>query len=872
MKNLNLYYKIRKQKLSPSNVRIFTEIDYALQLNKFSGGIFSDIIDNVVNFLGGLDGITQSDILHCEELMKEIGAEAKKQKCICVAHAHMDVNWLWGYDETVAITLSTLETMLMLLEKYENFTYSQSTAFVFRVLEKYRPDLLESVRKYIREGRFEVSGSTFVEADKNLADANSMLRHFSHSREYLSKLLTLPPSYFDMDFEPDTFGHTLYEPEILAESGVKYLYHCRGNDMPPIYRWFAPSGKSVLVYREPFWYNAEIGYGDFEFIPDFCARYGLKKTLKVYGVGDHGGGATIRDVERIIEISSYPVMADIKFGTYREFFRHLEGAENVPQVHGEQNAIFTGCYSSASEIKYKNAVTQSALYEQELFCAVDGDNEYDNTEAVECLLTNQFHDVITGSGVRETAHFAMAEYQRALARLGAFKARALRNFERTIDTKIIFKNIGDADGTAVGAGVGFGAKRIDFTNNIAYGKERAYIIFNQLNFRRTAIVNLQLWDYCGDVSALRAYGADGNELPCTVKSAQSEFYWSHNYHEVDVEITLGGGQYETVVLREQADDGVKQIEYPPLFQRTERIYGDIVLENEYVRATFDRQSFKLISLYDKAAGKERLSGGAGFRLLTEDITEQMTAWYTGRIKNELDVQTNVKFISADKTETAQNLCYRLDFGQSYLDVKVVLENGCKGLKYNCAGVFFEKGSPIDGIPNLSFELPVGNFTETVCDTSPGVITRAAADRDAACASFISANGAGLISNGKHGFRGFDGKLRLCLIRASCDPNPLPEYDRHEFCFGIYLTPEDALSKLRLSQDFRIRPAVISATPHKGERPLKGGFEELPEKAVCISVDREQTVLFNPSDKAITTTVYGQKQTVGANEIKRFKRA
>ena len=72
--------------------------------------------------------------------------------------------------------------------------------------------------------------------------------------------------------------------------------------MPPIYRWFAPSGKSVLVYREPFWYNAEIGYGDFEFIPDFCARYGLKKTLKVYGVGDHGGGATIRDVERIIEI------------------------------------------------------------------------------------------------------------------------------------------------------------------------------------------------------------------------------------------------------------------------------------------------------------------------------------------------------------------------------------------------------------------------------------------------------------------------------------------------------------------------------------------------------------------------------------------
>lgn len=869
MKNLQLYKALKSSKLTPSTIRIFTEIDYALQLNKFGGGIFSDEIDNVIKYLCGLKSIEFEDILRCEEMMKNVAAAAKKQQCICVAHAHMDVNWMWGYDETVALTLSTIETMLKLLEKYDKFTYSQSTAFVFETVEKYRPDLLEKIKKYIAEGRFEITGSTYVEADKNLSDANTMLKHFEFSKNYLSALFGLPDEYFNMDFEPDTFGHTLFEPEILAESGIKYLYHCRGNNMPPIYRWHAPSGKSVLVYREPFWYNAEIGYGDFEFIPDFCSRYGTDKTLKVYGVGDHGGGATMRDVDRIMEISEYPVMADIKFGTYREFFAHLETLKNIPEAHGEQNDIFTGCYSSASEIKAENEICQNALFEQELFCSAD-DFRYDNSEGIKCILLNQFHDVITGSGTSETAHYAMAGYQRAKAQLGALKARALRNFENAVNTATLFKQSEYISETAAGAGVGFGAKRLNYTDNLAYGKERAYVVFNQLNFKRRRVVTLPVWDYCGNVNLLKAYDCEDKPLPLTVKNADNTFYWSHNFSEVDVCLELGANEYATIILREEQPDEIKQIGYPPLFQRTEKDYGDIVLENIYLKAVFDRMTFKLISLYDKKNKLERLSDAAGFKLLTEDITEQMTAWYVGRIKNSEDIQRNVKFISETRDENIQSFAYEISFGSSALKVMVSLESCANGLTFDCDCNFYEKGSPVDGIPNLTFELPVGNFDKVLCDTSPGLITRKAKEKDVACASFISANGVQLLSCGKHGFRGFE-SLRLCLLRASCDPNPLPEYGAHKFSFGVFLSPEKNTDYLRQSLDFRTPLVAVSATPHTGEKALKGKFADIPENAICISAGSNWLTLFNPENADTEVEVYGNKYTLGGQSLKRFSK-
>ena len=89
-------------------------------------------------------------------------------------------------------------------------------------------------------------------------------------------------------------------PEILTQGGAKYYYHCRGYHKEHIYRWRAPSGAEVLVCREPVWYNDELArYDSLGFVPSFCKEYGITKTMKFYGVGDHGGGPTRKEIETL---------------------------------------------------------------------------------------------------------------------------------------------------------------------------------------------------------------------------------------------------------------------------------------------------------------------------------------------------------------------------------------------------------------------------------------------------------------------------------------------------------------------------------------------------------------------------------------------
>jgi hypothetical protein len=67
--------------------------------------------------------------------------------------------------------------------------------------------------------------------------------------EHLKADEELEDGDFGLDFEPDTFGHCAQVPEILRTVGVKYYYHCRGYDGHSLYKWEAPSGSRITVFR-----------------------------------------------------------------------------------------------------------------------------------------------------------------------------------------------------------------------------------------------------------------------------------------------------------------------------------------------------------------------------------------------------------------------------------------------------------------------------------------------------------------------------------------------------------------------------------------------------------------------------------------------
>ena len=179
--------------------RILAETGYLMELLYGKEDDTGLLIEEAVGLLeqeyekNGL--ITPEAAERAEQLLLPLSERAKEYTLICAAHAHIDMNWMWGYQETVTVTLDTVRTMLRLMEEYPGFTFSQSQASVYRIVEEYAPELLKEIRARVKEGRWEVTASTWVENDKNMPAGEAMARHLLYTKRYLSELLdiSMPP-------------------------------------------------------------------------------------------------------------------------------------------------------------------------------------------------------------------------------------------------------------------------------------------------------------------------------------------------------------------------------------------------------------------------------------------------------------------------------------------------------------------------------------------------------------------------------------------------------------------------------------------------------------------------------------------------------
>jgi len=172
--------------------RIISEIEFALRLNDQSERDYSAEISNAIGILEQAlsdDGVLTKAVCNAaEEALMPIAKEAKEYDVILCAHAHIDMNWQWGWNETVAATVATFTTMLDLMDEYPEFTYSQSQTSVYKLIEDYDPDLMERIKQRIKEGRWEITASSWVETDKNMPCGESLVNTVKYTRDYLERV------------------------------------------------------------------------------------------------------------------------------------------------------------------------------------------------------------------------------------------------------------------------------------------------------------------------------------------------------------------------------------------------------------------------------------------------------------------------------------------------------------------------------------------------------------------------------------------------------------------------------------------------------------------------------------------------------------
>jgi alpha-mannosidase len=828
------------------------QLDFAIKLNDTLDGAYAQCVTDALTLLESAlarDGaLTHAVSREAESLLLPMRGEAKQYAVICAAHAHIDMNWMWGWQETVALTLATFRTMLALMREYPAFHFSQSQASVYKIVEDYDPGLMEEIKHYIREGRWEVTAAAWVETDKNMPDTESLIRHITETRHYLQKVWGVPPERLQVDFSPDTFGHSAMIPAINAYGQVKYYYHCRGITTEQVlYRWRAPSGDEVLVYREPYWYNsgitAEIGTGLIE-----LTRWsgGLRTGLIVYGVGDHGGGPTRRDVERILQMQDWPVFPEIRFGTFHEFFRLAESVrDGLPVIDHELNAIFSGCYTTQSRIKRGNRRTETALLDaQALGTAAKwyAGFSYPSEQlsrAWRNVLFTHFHDILTGSCVQESREHAMSLYADAMAAAQTVQSNAIRALSDAIDTSMIETDDQIAFTQSEGAGAGFGLSHYAGIPNPerGAGRVRIYHVFNPTVRARRELVELTVWDWPFDRNLAVLTDAEGRALPCQPVDRDLQRYWDHRYFRLLADVSLPPLGYQTVVLNQRAPD-----HYPThrlADERVEKVHTDIVLENAFLRAVFHSGSGALISLLDKETGEERIRPGeqAGLHIIqTERATS--SAWMIGRHLKSDPVTDTVR-VEPLPGALRSGLRVEQRALSSAFTATITLDQGAKALHCQLDICWNEYAKENEPNPVLIYTIPLASGADRFrTDIPAGAIDRPGMPADVPALSYSAAlygsRALALVSDCKYGYRNTNGAMAVTLINTAVRPDPYPERGEHHV--NLWIAAESAEEKaLKDTASALTHPSVYcSAARHQGTLPATGSLLTADARSTIVS--------------------------------------
>ena len=171
--------------------RILAELEFVLRLSKAQPALCEEPLRKALDFLlAGQDAegvLTKSRILEAERHLLPVAATARSYNLILAGHAHIDMNWMWSWQETVATALDTFRTMLAIMDEYPQFHFSQSQASVYRIVEEFDPEMMAAIRARIAEGRWEVTASSWVEQDKNMPSTESMARHVLYTKRYLQE-------------------------------------------------------------------------------------------------------------------------------------------------------------------------------------------------------------------------------------------------------------------------------------------------------------------------------------------------------------------------------------------------------------------------------------------------------------------------------------------------------------------------------------------------------------------------------------------------------------------------------------------------------------------------------------------------------------
>ncbi len=338
-----------------------------------------------------------------------------------VAHAHLDLAWLWPVADTWQAAERTFHSVLQLMDTHPELRFGHSTPALYHWLQQHRPTLFAAISNAMAAGRWEALNGPWVETDCTLVGSASLLRQFLEGQHYSHQ--ALPRDDHNLAWLPDSFGFSQGLPAVCQASGVAWFITHKlfwNADQPfphRLFRWRHPSGEEVLALM-----SAPIGTdGDPIAMADYSRQWqqatGIEQGLWLPGVGDHGGGPSREMLDQLALWQDQPLSAPRRFSSVRRYLQELEPlAAQLPLWRDELYLeLHRACPTSRPDQKRHNRSLERLLLEADLVEALAG-RRPSGREEWRNLLFQQFHDILPGTSVPEVFEQAEAQWRRARRR------------------------------------------------------------------------------------------------------------------------------------------------------------------------------------------------------------------------------------------------------------------------------------------------------------------------------------------------------------------------------------------------------------------------------------------------------------------------
>ncbi|MCR5208462.1 MAG: hypothetical protein K6C14_08310 [Eubacterium sp.] len=503
-----------------------------------------------------------------------------RKRIYTVATAHLDTIWSWDFETTCKKYIyNTLVENFALLKKYPNYVFSFEGSYRYELMEEYYPELFEELKKYIAEGRWNVTGSAFENGDVNCPSPEALFRN-----------ILIGNTYFDEKFGkrscdiylPDCFGFGWALPSIAYHAHLKgfttqkLAWGCAYGTPFDIGKWYGVDGNYIYSSANPGSYFYVLKQlRDWDFVMDKLKKneeYGLDWTYVFHGIGDRGGAPfeeTVKFAEEEIKKnpeSDIEVIAASADQIYRDIETELPDevkdklpvwkTELIMQNHG------VGGYTSRAIGKRWNARCQDLadIAERSAVTAEYFGTAAYNGEVMEKAwkrpIAHQFHDDTPGTSVQRAYRRSWNDYAMSINQFRGELSSSLTSLSQLMDT-------GFCAGTPL-------------------------IVYNSLEFTRKGVVIAELDGI--DSKFVRVFASGKNEVPSQIIAEKDGVKTVLFIAEVP---SLGSAVFD-----------VRPSDEPCKAQSSLKS-GDTTMENATLKVTLNRAG-DVTSIYNKPLDREML--------------------------------------------------------------------------------------------------------------------------------------------------------------------------------------------------------------------------------------------------------------------------